>query len=59
MNQKQRDYMTSLIKILFTILVGGLAAGKLFDFHLNAFSYVVTAVVIIGIGVLGYTLQKE
>jgi len=58
MNVKQRDYLTSIIKIVFTITLGGLAAGRLFSLQLNPVSYGSSIVFLAAILIAGYFLQK-
>ena len=58
MSEKQRDYITSIIKIVFTITLGGLAAGRLFDLQLNPISYGFSIVFLAAILIAGYFLQK-
>jgi len=58
MNEKQRDYITSIIKIVFTIMFGGLAAGRLFELSLNLTSYMISILSMTLILIAGYFLQR-
>jgi len=46
MNDKQREFLTAIIKVAFTILFGGMAAWKLFALDLKAIHYTVTSICI-------------
>lgn len=58
MNEKQREFVTAILKVMFTIIFGGMAAGKLFALDLELVRYVLASIGLLLILVVGIIIQK-
>ena len=59
MNERQRDFVTAIIKIVFTVIFGGMAGGKLFDLSLNGWHYFLGLMTLALLFLLGFIIQRE
>jgi len=58
-NEKQREFVTAIVKIVFTVALGGLAGGRLFSQNFTIWHYIVACVFLLRTFTLGLLLQKE
>jgi uncharacterized membrane protein YcaP (DUF421 family) len=59
MSDHQREFITAIIKIIFTIIFGGMVGGRLFDLELSWIHYLVAVFFLSLLFVFGLVLQKE
>jgi len=59
MNDKQCEYITSVIKIGITVAMAGIATGRLFDARLELIQDLILIVITISFIIIGYSIQKE
>jgi len=58
-NEKQREFVTAILKIVFTVMLGGMAGGRLFNLDFSSWHYGIASVFLIGTFLLGFFLQRD
>jgi len=59
MNDKQREYVTAIIKIVIIVLLAGLVGGKFFNLDLQLWHYIAGLFFVAFIFTVGFLLQKD
>lgn len=59
MNERECEFVTSIIKIVFTVLPGGMAGGKIFNLELNAIHNIGGLIMLAVLFIFGYIIQGK
>lgn len=57
MNDKQHEFVTAILKIVFTVIFGGMTGGKLFNLALYPWHYFVGFALLAGLFFTGYFME--
>jgi hypothetical protein len=58
-NDRQREFIASIIKIGFTVILGGMAGGRLFNLDLSALNYAIGTIILVALFGLGLVISGE
>jgi len=59
MNEREREFVTSIIKIVFTVILGGMAGGKIFNLDLTAMHNIGGMIILAVLFLFGYIIQGK
>jgi len=58
-NDKQREFVTAILKIVFTVIFAGMTGGKLFNLSLAWWHYITGFTVLAVIFIYGFNIQRR
>ena len=58
MSERQREFVTAIIKIVFTVIFGGMAGGRLFNLELSTLNYAMGTLSLIVLFIFGLIISR-